>query len=55
MEKHDADLGVIITVGEIGEDTEGRVQELIDTGSRIALVNGERLAELYLDHCLESH
>ena len=55
MEKHDADLGVIITVGEIGEDTEGRVQELIDTGRRIALVNGERLAELYLDHCLESH
>lgn len=53
MEKHDADLGLIITVGEIGQDTDARVQELNDTGSRIALVNGERLAELYLDHCLE--
>lgn len=55
MEKHEADLGVIITVGEIGQDTDARVQELNDTGSRIALVNGERLAELYLDHCLEAN
>ncbi len=52
MEKNDADLGVIITVGEIGEEAEVRVQELNDTGSRIALVSGDQLAQLYLDHCL---
>lgn len=55
MEKQEADLGVIITVGDISEATEAKVQELNDTGHRIALVNGERLAELYLDHCVSVH
>lgn len=52
MDKQEADLGVVITVGEISEATEAKVQELNDTGHRIALVNGERLAELYLDYCV---
>lgn len=52
MLKHDADLGAIITVGEIGDEAEARVQELNDTGSRIALVNGEQLASMYLDRCV---
>lgn len=52
MEKQGADLGVIITVGDISEVTEAKVQELNDTGHRIALITGERLAELYLDHCV---
>lgn len=52
MEKQGADLGVIITAGSISDATEDKVQELNDTGHRIALINGERLAELYLDHCV---
>ena len=54
MAKHEADLGVIITVGEISEATEAKVRELNDEGHRIALVNGEQLAELYLDRCVGS-
>lgn len=52
MLKQDADLGAIITVGEIGEDTEAYVQELNDEGRRIVVVNGEQLAAMYLDRCV---
>lgn len=51
MKKHNADLGLIVTVGVIGEDTKEAVRTLVDTGTRITLVDGSELAELYLDHC----
>lgn len=51
MKKHTADLGLIVTVGVIGEDTKEAVRTLVDTGARITLVDGSELAELYLDHC----
>jgi predicted Mrr-cat superfamily restriction endonuclease len=51
MNQHDADLGLIVTVGVIGEDTKELVRALVDEGERITLVDGLELAELYLDHC----
>lgn len=52
MAKQGADLGLVITVGVVSEEAEIRLQELNDTGQQIAIVDGEHLAELYLDHCV---
>lgn len=51
MDERGADLGLIVTVGTIGEDTRARVNKEVDAGRRITLMDGRELAELYLDHC----
>lgn len=52
MRKVGADLGLIITVGTVSDYAKAAAAEAANEGDRIVVLDGEELAELYLDYCV---
>ena len=54
MNKAGADHGIIATAGTVSQEAERKVEALADDGLQIVILDGEKLATLYLDYCVGS-
>jgi len=52
MRKVAADLGLIITVGTVSDEAKSAAADAANEGDRIVVLDGQDLAELYLDYCV---